>query len=90
MTLSFPIKFRTWVNADTSMSFSGEDGGKEVTCRVSGDALTECLGAIAAKAEPAYRAFDCHRARLEEIATKKFEAGQTEKDGTILIGPNDL
>ncbi len=90
MPLRFPIKFRTWESSRKNIAFPAKSGSKEVLCRLSAEALTQCCGAVAAKPEPAYRAFDCHRAAIERLASRKYDAGQLEADGTVLIGSGDF
>lgn len=90
MPLQFSLKFRTWDEGRKAIAFPGYVHDIEVTCRLSADALTERCGAVAAKPEPAYRAFDCHRAVIEDLASRKYDAGKIEADGTILIGSRDF
>jgi hypothetical protein len=90
MPLRFPLKFRTWESSRKAIAFPGEVRGKEIICRLSEEALTQCCGAVAARPEPAYRAFDSHRATIERLASRKYDAGHLEADGTVLIGSGDF
>ncbi len=90
MSLRFPIKFRTWESAKTAIAFPAVADGKDVTCRVTGDALVAKCGALAAKPEPAYRAFDAHRAVIESLASRRYASRKREKDGSILIRTADF
>ncbi len=55
------------------------DTGDNVDCRVISTVLTQRCGARGLGNEELLRAFDKHRARIENMAQHKYAAGQVER-----------
>lgn len=66
-----------------AVAFWGEDAGRRVLCRISGDALADHFSDDGRLRPPA--AFAKHRKEIESLARRKYVLDQIEPDGSILI-----
>ena len=67
--------------------FWGQDGNTCVRCEISREALDDHFGGDAKDKLEAFRA---NRRAIEEEARRKYLAGRTEPDGSVLIRTGDL
>ncbi len=67
--------------------FWGQDGEKRVRCEISQEALDDHFGGDGKDKVEVFRA---NRRAIEEIARRKYLAGQTEPDGSVLIRTGEL
>jgi hypothetical protein len=66
-------------------------GGRSVRCRVTRGALERLLGEAGGSASAnSDQAFLELRPRVENIASRKFDAHHVERNAFLLIGPEDL
>jgi hypothetical protein len=68
--------------------FWAEDGKRRVRCAISREALDDHFGSD--KTRNKEQVFQEHREAIEQEARRKYLAGDTEADGSILIGTGDL
>ncbi len=62
------------------------DTGDNVDCRVISTVLTQHCGAGRLENQELLRAFDEHRARIENMAQRKYAAGEVERvNGRIVV-----
>ena len=62
------------------------DTGANVDCRVISTVLTQHCGAGGLENQELLRAFDEHRARIENMAQRKYAAGEVERvNGRIVV-----
>lgn len=86
--LSFPEK-EVRYNIDRAVVvFWAQDGKKRVRCAISREALDDHFGGDDKPNKE--EAFQEHREAIEQEARRKFLAGDTEADGSILIRTGDL
>jgi len=69
------------------VAFWGQDGKMRVRCAVSREALHDRFNG---DARDKLEIFEANRARIEQEARRKYLAGDTETDGTVLIRTGDL
>ncbi len=67
--------------------FWGQDGETRVRCEISGEALDDHFGGDGKDKLEVFRA---NRRTIEQEARRKYLAGQTEPDGSVLIRTLDL
>jgi Fic family protein len=67
--------------------FWGRDGEKRVRCEISREALDDHFGG---DGKDKVEVFSAHRRAIEDIARRKYLAGQTEPDGSVLIRTLEL
>ena len=61
-------------------------GGANVDCRVISTVLTQHCGAGGLENQELLRAFDEHRARIENMAQRQYAAGEVERvNGRIVV-----
>jgi hypothetical protein len=65
----------------------GQDAGTRVRCEISRQALDDNF---AGDGKDKLQVFRTNRKAIEDLARKKYLAGQTESDGSILIRTLDL
>jgi Fic family protein len=86
--LTFPEKEARY-NIDRGVVvFWAQDGKKRVRCAISREALDDHFGGDDKPNKE--KAFQEHREAIEQEARRKFLAGDTEADGSILIRTGDL
>jgi hypothetical protein len=86
--LSFPEKEARYNFDRGVVVFWAEDGKKRVRCAISREALDDHFGGDAKPNKE--EAFQEHREAIEPAARRKYLAGDTEEDGSILIRTGDL
>jgi hypothetical protein len=86
--LSFPDKEARYNFDRGVVVFWAEDGTKRVRCAISREALDDHFGADKTKNKE--EVFQEHRRSIEQEARRKYLAGDTETDGSILIRTGDL
>jgi fido (protein-threonine AMPylation protein) len=85
--LQFPEP-RSHYNIDRgAVVFFGTDGTKRVRCAVSREALDDHFGADGRDKLDAFRR---HRRAIEDAARRKYLAGATERDGSVLVRTMDF
>jgi len=85
--LSFPAPMESLVFGRDLVLFYGQDGEAVVRCVISGEALDEHFqGGGKDKLE----VFRANRQAIEQEVQRKYVAGDTEVDGSILIRSDDL
>jgi hypothetical protein len=67
--------------------FWGRDGENRVRCKIIRDALDDHFGGDGKNDVGVFRA---NRRAIEEIARRKYLAGRTETDGSVLIRTEEL
>lgn len=86
--LTFPDKEARYNFDRAVVVFWAEDGRRRVRCAVSREALDDHFGGD--KTRNKEEVFQEHRQRIEQEARRKYLAGDTEPDGSILIRTGDL
>jgi len=69
------------------VAFGGLDGDKRVRCEISEEALDDHFGG---DRKDEVKAFHANEREIEEIARRRYLAGKTEPDGSVLIRRPDL
>lgn len=72
------------------INFATQRGGERVVCRLSLDALHAQVGLEGADTGAVLSAFSEARDVAEEIAIHKYENGQIEPDGSVLVRAKDF
>jgi fido (protein-threonine AMPylation protein) len=85
--LTFPDQREKFVLDRQVVLFFGEDGKNRVRCAISRQALDDDFGADRRDKEEVFRE---NRKLIEDAARKKYHAGDTETDGSILIRSGEL
>ncbi|HWY42749.1 MAG TPA: DUF1488 domain-containing protein [Candidatus Sulfotelmatobacter sp.] len=67
--------------------FWEQDGEKRVRCEISQEALDDHFGGDGKDKVEVFRA---NRKAIEDVARRKYLAGQTEPDGSVLIRTVEL
>jgi Fic family protein len=80
--LKFPASEPRYVFDREVVVFWGLDGDKRVRCEISEEALDDHFGG---DRKDEVMAFLSHEREIEEIAVRKYLAGKTEPDGSVLI-----
>jgi len=86
--LSFPEKEARYNIDRAVVMFWAEDGKKRVRCAISREALDDHFGSDEKRNKE--EVFQEHRPAIEQEARRKYLAGDTEADGSILIRTGDL
>jgi hypothetical protein len=86
--LSFPDKEAQYNFDRGVVVFRAEDGEKSVRCAISREALDDHFGGDKTKNKE--ESFQEHRETIEHEVRRKYLAGDTEADGSILIRTGDL
>jgi hypothetical protein len=71
------------------LGFGMTDGKKIVVVHVSHEALDD-IEPTTTRGRDYLGIFDRNRAKIESIASRKYDAGHLESDGTIHVRTNDL
>jgi hypothetical protein len=69
------------------VAFWAQDGKTRVRCAISREALDDHFGG---DHRDKVEVFQQHRPAIEEKARRKYLAGDTERDGSVLIRTTDL
>jgi hypothetical protein len=69
-----------------AMRFAIDLGSREIPCLVTGEALRHRDG-DACDREGSFRR---HRREIEDVARRKYDAGQTHVSGTVIVATHDL
>jgi hypothetical protein len=85
--LEFPEPNEQWIFDREVVVFWGQDAGTRVRCEISRQALDDNF---AGDGKDKLQVFRTNRKAIEDFARKKYLAGQTESDGSILIRTLDL
>jgi hypothetical protein len=85
--LEFPEPNEQWIFDREVVVFWGQDAGKRVRCEISRPALDDNF---AGDGKNKLQVFRTNRKAIEDFARKKYLAGQTESDGSILVRTLDL
>jgi hypothetical protein len=72
-----------------TVRFAMKDGGKKVTILVSNPAL-ETIEIAPVDREAYFGTFKVYRRSFERIASKKYDKGYVENDGTVCIRAMDV
>lgn len=72
------------------INFLAERGGEKITCRLSLEALHLQAGLQGSDMSAVLLAFNEARDVAEEIAIHKYENGQLEPDGSVLVRAADF
>ncbi len=75
---------------DHVINFPAQRDGQRITCRLSLEALRVQVGLQEADANAVLLAFDEARPVAEEIAIHKYESGQLEPDGSVMVRATDF
>ncbi|HXM95231.1 MAG TPA: DUF1488 family protein [Candidatus Dormibacteraeota bacterium] len=85
--LKFPAPKETEDFKGDSVVFWGQDGEKRVRCEIIRDPLDDHFGGGGKDKLTVFRA---NRRAIEELARRKYLAGHTEADDSVLIGSEDV
>ena len=85
--LKFPAPMESLVFGRDLVLFYGQDGEAVVRCVISGEALDEHFHGDGKDKVEVFRA---NRQAIEQEVRRKYIAGDTEVDGSILIRSDDL
>jgi fido (protein-threonine AMPylation protein) len=85
--LTFTKSEERYLQDGGSVIFSGQDRDTRVRCEISGEALDDHSDR---DNKDKLEIFRTNRQAIEQAARKKYLAGDTELDGSILIRPGDL
>jgi hypothetical protein len=80
----------TYDPEDSVVKFPADRGGQRIDCRLSLDALHSHVGLESSDTNAVLLAFSEARDAAEEIATHKFESGQIEPDGSVIVRATDF
>lgn len=86
--LSFPEKEARYDIGRAVVMFWAQDGRKRVLCRISREALDDHFGGDDNHNKE--EVFQQHRDAIEQESRRKYLAGDTEADGSVLIRTGDL
>jgi len=85
--LTFPTPEERYIFNREVVVFWGQNGEKRVRCEISQEALDDHFGG---DGKDKVEVFKANRKAIEEIARRKYLAGQTEPDGSVLIRTVEL
>ncbi len=85
--LQFPAPKEIYIFDREVVAFWGQDGETRVRCEISEEALDDHFGG---NGNDKVEVFKANRRAIEEIARRKYLAGRTEADGSVLIRSEDL
>jgi hypothetical protein len=80
----------TYDPKDNVINFPAERGGQRIACRLSVEALHDHAGLEGSDTNAVLQAFDEARDAAEEIAIHKYESGQIEPDGSVIVRAADF
>jgi hypothetical protein len=75
---------------DNVVNFPAQGGGQRINCRLSLDALQRHVGLESSDMNAVLHAFNEARDAAEEIAIHKYENGQIEPDGSVVVRATDF
>jgi hypothetical protein len=90
MPLSFKPDRAVYDPSRGVMRFFATDGALLVNCGVSKSALMELDEGAPRGGGVLEHIYERHRERIQAAAAQKHRKRQTEKDGTIIVHPQDL
>ena len=85
--LSFPAADEKYDLDRQAVVFWGRDGETRIRCQISREALDDHFGGDGKDKLDVFRG---NRAAIEEGARRKYLAGRTEPDGSVLIRTGEL
>jgi len=85
--LRFPAPDENYVLDPGVVMFWGQDGETRVRCEISREALDDHFGEDGKEELEVFRS---NRPAVEQAARRKYLAGRTEADGSVLIRSSDL
>lgn len=85
--LQFPAPEPRYIFDREVVLFWGLDGGNRIRCEISEEALDDHFGG---SRNDELKAFLAHEWEIEEIARRRYLAGKTEPDGSVLIRTLDV
>jgi len=85
--VTFPAPNESLVFGRDLLLFYGQDGGAVVRCLITGEALEEHFQG---RGKDKLEVFRANRQPIEQESRRKYLAGDTELDGSILIRSGDL
>jgi hypothetical protein len=87
MPLSFPSNFRYFDDKRGAITIPARDpdSGRRVPIRVAMDLLTGTCGAADLQLITLFAAYDRHRAQLQMRASRAYDQGRFERDGSITL-----
>lgn len=88
--MDFPEKIERYDFDRDVVLFPGKTAEGEVTCAISGEALEDHFDARGTSQRSRLAAFKAHRSEIESAARRRFDTGQRERDGSILIRSSDI
>ena len=88
MPLSFPRQVESAV--PPWVEFPARDRSRLVFCRISFAALKDHFGLTGTDPRQAITVFRAHRRRIETRALRKYDAGQIEYDGSVVLDTADF
>lgn len=80
----------TYDPEDNVVNFPASGGGQRINCRLSLDVLRSHVGLQSLDTHSVLQAFTEARDAAEEIAIHKYESGQVEPDGSVIVRPADF
>lgn len=75
---------------DNVVEFPARSADQRITCRLSLEALQRHVGLDSADTAAVLQAFSEARDTAEEIAIHKYESGQIEPDGSVVVRAADF
>jgi hypothetical protein len=87
MPLFFPSNFRYFDDKHDAITVPARDAdsGRRVAVRVRLDLLTGVCGASDSELITLFAAYDRHRAQLQARASRAYDQGRLERDGSITL-----
>ena len=85
--LALPAPDARYVFDREVVVFWGQDGDTRIRCEISEEALDDHFHG---HGKDKVEVFKANRKAIEEIARRKYLAGHTERDGSVLIRSADL
>jgi len=90
MNIYFPPVEPEWDDDRDVVKFYAILDRKTVVCLISVEALMMHFGAIGMTPQESLRAFRTHRAKIEQIASEKFQRGQKKPIDELLLRSSDF
>ncbi|GIL38173.1 DUF1488 family protein [Roseiterribacter gracilis] len=87
MPLTFPSNFRYFDDKRDAITIPARDpdSGRRVLVRVAMDLLTGTCGAADLQLLTLFTAYDRHRAQLQARASRAYDQGKIERDGSVAL-----
>jgi hypothetical protein len=87
MPLTFPSNFRYFDDKRDAITIPARDpdSGRRVPVRVAMDLLTGTCGAADLQLITLFAAYDRHRAQLQARASRAYDQGKIERDGSVAL-----